>query len=307
MDESTDSTQKFPLNPDQLTELVMQRLRINPLTFLPAASVIAQFCDVRLQPVGAWFVDPKAKPLGGTVTLKLWYFQQQMGVFCPEIDEVVKANPYGAAIGKLLAYDIITMSKARELCGNVKDGAVLNGARGGKTSNPKLTVAQLQSQFGGDLEAAIGMYREQLDSLQSGTPQATTTKPAEPTADTIDSDHPTVSTPGTAIGDQFSDSSREEIIESIIAQLIPRLEAVGNTATPPSKRAGQPMRYDTIRQIADSLAKAHTDVIYALRVLMPEELDCLKELVGEDLPFNLKNALAALCGSRAKQQITRGE
>jgi len=289
-----------PLNADDLTNLVMQRLRDHSATFLPMAPVIAQFCSVRLEPIGTWFVNPTAKPLGGIITLKLWYLQQQMGLDCPEIEAVTVASPYGATIGKLLAYDVITPEQARALCGGVKDNAVLKGARGSRIASPQLTIAQLQQRYRVDLQAAIETLQEQAGKHQPAGLQITPATPdhqVEPVSEASPSE-PAVSL------------SSEKLIELLAARLnlIPETlqAAIAMQTAPVQADPPAVTQHQLIRDIAATLAQAHVDVKYALEVLTPEEQAFLKRLVGDELPFNLKNALAALCGSRAKQ-LSQGE
>jgi hypothetical protein len=311
MAELSSPTTTFPLVGDDLTNLVMQRLRTNPLTYLTVAPVIAQFCGIRLEPIGTWFVDPTAKPLGGIMTLKLWYFQQQTGLACPEIDGAMAASPYGAAVGKLLAYGVINIAEARTLCGGVKDGAVLRAARGGRVMSPKLTLAKLQKQYNADLQAAVETLQEELDKHRFATPQvdlmpasaatATPTSPPQPERQTEPPSEPLV------------DISREEMIELIVARLgltpeTVREQVAAFVAQTVPAQQGAPsalMQHELIRSMAGTLTRAYTDATFALEVLTPEEQALLRRLVGEDTLFNLKNTLAALSGSRA-HQLTQG-
>jgi hypothetical protein len=303
---------KFPLAGDWLTNLVMQRLRDNLLTLQPMAPAIAQFCGVRIEPVCTWLIDPKAKPLGGIVTLKLWYFQRQLGLACPELDAVMDANPYGAAVGKLLAYDVIKMEQARELCG-AKEGAVLSGARGGQTMTPKLNLAKLQAQYGSDLQAAIELLNEQIAQHRPTRSRATTPQAAVITTREVPAP-PAIDPPQpeTSSDDRLTGLSSNELVELFIKRLgltpeivDAKIADIAARIKPQASKSQLPVRHELIRGIADTLMKAHADATYALEALTPEELAFLKRLVGEDLPFNLKNALAALCGSRA-HQISQG-
>jgi len=293
---------------EHLTQLVMDRLRTHYVELVPLAQAISNHCDVKLMVVGSWFVNPKAKLLGGISTFKLWYLLEQAGIPSPEIAGVTSSQPYGSYIGKLLAYDVIDMPTAQQLCGGTAEGSVLHAARGGQLVKLKQServiehpVSQqidlramrraLEAEHGVKLAEEMAKRQAELDactSEHSHNLAAATVKPTSALATTEEhvpvpsTDATLDETPAPAVAD----------IEAIVrSMLFARGQAAGGNG--PSKF-----------ELAASFLTARVYAQHVLDNFSPEEQQALKRLVGADLYFDLKNQMAALSSTRAHKILS---
>lgn len=78
-----------PLTGDGFTDRAVERFRDRP--GIIRLNIIADFCGVSATSVARWYDE--AKPLGGLITLKLWYFMEAAGYKTPELHEIRQSYP----------------------------------------------------------------------------------------------------------------------------------------------------------------------------------------------------------------------
>lgn len=151
------------------------------------AEQLANFAGVTPATAYGWF--GKTKPLGGVLSIKIWHFLAACGISSPELDEVEKVNPYGYYIGRLLAFGVISVRDACEICkkdGGLRKNGVFRHARGESKSEPEepaLTLTELKELYGASLQEAEGKLRAQLGNKHEAQPTpAEIVRPPKPSS-----------------------------------------------------------------------------------------------------------------------------
>jgi hypothetical protein len=247
------------LTSKELTNLVVERLRANPLAV--SYEVIADFCDVKRPTVAGWFAG--AKPLGGLYTIKLWHLLAVTGIPSPELEVARSKYPLGEYIGRLLAFDVITMERALKIC-KVKENAIFLAARTeGTLSRCTKTFQQLVDEY----DETLKMFEEDLRS-KIGSPS---------TASQVA---------------RVEESLRGDSVVSERGDLVSRVEALLGAH-------GAHSRQELVFQVAKELLAALVAANMAVTDFTPEERTKLRSLMGQQGMFELSNTIERLCGERA--------
>jgi hypothetical protein len=257
------ATQK--MTGDGLRKLVAARLKEHRATIDPVE--LAAFTKMKVDAANSWLSG--GQPLGGMVTLRIWYFLDALRVDQPELQRARKRYEYGAYIGELLAYDVVSQEDAGAFAestlgkGPVQIGAILSAARaeGRGFAKPTYEYEELVRDYGDKLIAARNALRQKL-----GVPidkPTRTTKAAEVTP------APTPAAPSNP--GKTMDVVEPVVREQLVYELAQRLSELGVTAQ------------------------------YALAVLTDEERALLRTLTGKSGIFDLSNALNRLSSTRANE------
>lgn len=261
------------MNPEVLHDMVTKTMQSNARHLSPQQ--IADFCGLSEKTVAKW-LQKKGKPLGGITAIQLWYFLTVAGYIEPSVMErVQEINPYGAYLGKLLAFRVISLEEAaKEVC-HRNPNAVLRAARGenkgfdsSNASEPELTLGELHDMYDEQLQAAV-------DELRARVPA---------------SDAPFL--PITHAEQQAHPAS----IETPPAVTTPQIQELPAHHTVPSDSAG--VGRDFVAQLAQYLGRDAVGVKYLIEHGTEEERKFFRELL-EDVLFKLSTQLNRLCSTRA--------
>jgi|GEM_PF-7073760 len=261
---------KSALSGDELNSIVTERLRMNAVKF--GIQHMATFCGVDVAAVSKW-VSGERKPMGGLVTIKLWFFLEQAGIDSPELRKIRSKYPLGEYLGRLYAFDVLTLKEVRKLCGSVQNDAILRAMRAqGELHGCKADVDKLREENGELLALAVEDFQKKL-------PEATG-------ADAVIEPQ-----------QEVSDSSELEALQIRIADLEKQLEEAKKN---PPVAESRPLesRLTLVHEVAEKLQIAHVAANVAI-LFSPEERDTLRALMGSKGMFDFSNTVERLCGKRA--------
>lgn len=258
---------KAVLTGDKLNDIVTKRFLANMTKF--DIQHVATFCDVELAAVGNWASG--GRPMGGLVTIKLWFFLEQVGIESPELKKVRTEYPLGEYLGRLLAFGVLSLEKVRKLCNNVQKDAIFRAIRAqGKLHTPSETdVDALHEEHDELLAMAVEEFQKKL--------------PQSSRAEVV-----------SEIQSKGSDSSELDALRDQIAELERQLEE----ARRESPQKSEP-RFGLIQRIAERLQIAHVAANIAVHQLSSDERDILRMLMGSKGMFDFSNTIERLCGKRA--------
>jgi hypothetical protein len=153
------------IDPEVLSSLLRDRLmRFNDL------ALVAEFTDSTIGTVKQWL---NGRPVKGQRQNSLWHLLAAAGLDSPELEAI---PPFGRYLGTLLAYRIITIEDAQEICDVRNGNAVLDAVRGNRTpSGPKFTLSELTDMYGELLQSAEAALRARLGTAM----KVTITEPTE--------------------------------------------------------------------------------------------------------------------------------
>jgi len=239
------------ISSDDLARLLAARLK----KYRHSLVLVTRFTDSAPSTIKGWMDG--SHPAKGERLNSLWHFLAAAGFDSPELAEV---DVFGRYVGQLLAYRVIDMSNALEVCGVKNPQAVFDVIRGNRTpANPSVTYEELVELYGEQLQAAIDKLRQELGiTSNTGVSQDV----PEPELEQHPAATPVVSPvvlPGVGTGDR-------------------ELFLLG-----------------AARHLSDTLAL----VRYLAEHCPPEERSRLREFMGVDAMFELSNLINGLCGERA--------
>lgn len=257
----------------ELTELVARRLREHSSS-VKSIPTLADFCHVTATTAAGWMGS--SKPLGGLPTLHLWHFLDALKIDQPELRKLRRDYPFGAYVGELLAYGVVSMEEARGFGISTRkegddallgEGAIFRAARGeGRISKERFTYDELIANYGDELQEAKKRLQEKVagwnELLAPSSPSVTSSTPEETPTSTR--------------------------IEALFEELIGRITA------------SEKPRIVEIAEMAEVLLNALGVANRALYGLTPAERSKLREMMGEGGMFALSNAVAMLCSERAR-------
>src|SRR5215469_16762213 len=127
------------IHPNTLADLLRQRLVSSKLT----PEQVADFCNSSPSTVRDW-IDGKKPPRGQRLNY-LWWLLATIGFESPELDEIPE---FGRYIGELLAFDVIDLEEAQELCGINYEQGVLGATRGSRApAAPKSEIGEIRREY----------------------------------------------------------------------------------------------------------------------------------------------------------------
>jgi hypothetical protein len=152
------------VNHIELGQLVLDRLC---KTQLPN-SVVAKFVDVTERTVTNWkkghVSDQPITPPRGEQLNRLWRLLAATGAPSPELKEL---DSFHFILGHLLAFGVITLDKARDICGDVGPQSVLETIRGDRMpANRKFEAEQLKKDYRARLIAAEVGLQTRIDQVR---------------------------------------------------------------------------------------------------------------------------------------------
>ncbi|HZM64430.1 MAG TPA: hypothetical protein VFB59_04825 [Candidatus Saccharimonadales bacterium] len=165
-----------------LTDSLLERLRRANLP----VQLVKEFTDTKPDTINDWLVGEQ-RPIGIRL-LKLMHLLAALGIDSPELEENV--TPYGAFLGRLVAFKLVTPEQAQAFLGTGHVQAVYDTAFGHRDPNdavikPKQTLEELEKLYSSVLLEAEDALRRKFvreDSPASGQARASTPSAATPPA-----------------------------------------------------------------------------------------------------------------------------
>ncbi len=160
------------MHPDKLGPLLVKRLQEGQ--FDP--DVIANFLGATPLTVHYWFTNTH-QPRGAAMNA-LWHFLATVGVDSPEIDQLPSFSKY---LGQLLAFSVISLEEAQEICGLKNPQGVFKVTRGQQQpSHPLYTAEELQEAYDSVLQAAMEKLRASTETAEAAQTVVQETRQEEP-------------------------------------------------------------------------------------------------------------------------------
>lgn len=250
-------------DPDTLAALLLTRWQ-NHYEEIPH-SVVVYFCQTDQRHVGEWLDG--ARKIEGIKAVKLWHLLEVATGYSQELSAIRASYPLGEYIGRLLAYNVITSDEAREVCGGVKNEAVIRAIRGqGTLLRPAKGIEDLQKEYGDIIEERTSALRRWLrgESLPK--------EPLRPVSDT---------------------NGSHEMLQSVSTN------SEADEAQAPTAPAGSGDRMALINQLARQISDGGIAARIALEELTPDERTSLRKLLGDRGLFSISNALNNLAAGES--------
>lgn len=253
------------MHSSELGPLLMARLaKVNQLPDgQPLLIEMREFVGVERDTVMRWLREPTKHPRGEKLN-KLWHFLQAAGIDSPELKKLQETHAFGAYLGMLMAYGVITLEEAVDYCGLTSEQSALQVIRGGQRPvEPKESLEGLRAIYEEELDRLVGELSERLANLRSGS---------ESTSSSVEVRIPLppvmVSKPKAELSVPIQSESGD-----------------GNT--------------DFILDLAAAIAQLHVKVLYALDALTSEEIALVRKYANSNVLFDLSNALNRMGSTRA--------
>lgn len=130
--------------------------------------IIIEFCDVSTGVFNRWLRTGERNLPIATFSNKLWYFFDLITDDLPPIRDMKTNNAeYGDLLARLVAFTVIDLDLANELCGlSGRREHVWVHLRGESvTNNPRITLEQLKNRYEPDLHAMQKLWLERLNGF----------------------------------------------------------------------------------------------------------------------------------------------
>lgn len=165
------------MHPTELGPIVIGRLRAHNID----PELVAKFTNSQPSTVARWLGGQSPR---GTALNSLWHLLAVAGVPSPELEAV---PAFGRYLGRLLAFGVIDLDTAQELCGIQNEQAVYGITRGDRRPmRASMELEQLRERYDSGpkgLNARIEKLRKSLPPLQTAASDTDAKTLTAPVAD----------------------------------------------------------------------------------------------------------------------------